>query len=126
MEEEKPVDVTNSILNSTKKRVGLLPDIKEFDSDIISCINYSIATLRQLGIGPQDKTYVVDGEEQTYSDYLGEGSNETSLVKEYLANKVRLMFDPPQSSIVLEAIKAIIKETECRLSYQVDPMNTFE
>lgn len=126
--EENPIeiDIKDSILNSTKKQLGILPDMTDFDVDILICINSAIATLRQLGVGPQDSVYIVEDATQTYSDYLGEDSNETSMVKGYLYQKTKLMFDPPQSSIVTEAIKSMIKETECRLLYQVDPEDTFE
>lgn len=126
--DENPIeiDVKDSILNSTKKQLGILPDMTDFDTDILICINSAITTLRQIGVGPQDLVYTVEDATQTYDDYLGEGSNEIAIVKGYLAQKVKLMFDPPQSSIVMEAVKSMIKETECRLSYQVDPEDTFE
>lgn len=120
------VDVKDSILNSTKKQLGILPDMIDFDTDILICINSAIATLRQLGVGPQDSVYVVEDHTQTYNDYLGDGSNEIPIVKGYLYQKTKLMFDPPQSSIVTEVFKTMIKETECRLLYQVDPDDTFE
>ena len=126
--DENPIEICikDSILNSTKKQLGILPDMTDFDTDILICINSAIATLRQLGVGPQDSVYIVEDVTQTYDDYLGEGSNEIAMVKGYLYQKTKLMFDPPQSSIVMEAMKAMIKETECRLSYQVDPEDTFE
>lgn len=126
--EENPIeiDIKDSILNSTKKQLGILPDMTDFDTDILICINSAISTLRQLGVGPQDSVYTVEDASQTYNDYLGEGSNEMPMVKGYLYQKTKLMFDPPQSSIVFEAIKSMIKETECRLLYQVDPEDTFE
>lgn len=120
------VGPNSSILNLTKKRLGILPDTKEFDQDILMCINASISILRQIGVGPQDIVFFVNDDTQTYADYLGEDSNEIPLVMEYLSQKAKLMFDPPQSSIVSEAIKSMIKETECRLQYQVDPVTTFE
>lgn len=128
MSEEKPVeiDINDSILNSVKKQLGILPDMTDFDTDIIICINSAIATLRQLGVGPQSQVFVVEDAKQTYDDYLGPGSNEIPMVKLYLFQKTKLMFDPPQSSIVMEAIKSIIKETESRLLYQVDPDDTFD
>lgn len=120
------IDSNNSILNLTKKRLGILPDTKEFDQDILMCINASISVLRQIGVGPQDYVFMVKDETQTYADFLGEDSNEIPLVMEYLSQKAKLMFDPPQSSIVSEAIKEMIKETEWRLQTQVDPITTFE
>ena len=44
--------MTNSILDSVKKVLGISPEYTEFDVDIIMHINTVFATLRQLGIGP--------------------------------------------------------------------------
>lgn len=126
--EETPVviDIKDSILNSVKKQLGILPEMTEFDSDIIMNINAGILTLKQLGVGPQDTPFVVEDETQTYVDFLGQDSPETSYVKMYLFYKTKLGFDPPQSSIVTESIKAMIAETEWRLNVQVDSRSTFE
>lgn len=114
-----------SILNSVKKLLGILPETTEFDPDIIMNINAAISTLRQIGVGPNEP-YLVTDAEQTFSSFLGEDSKETSLVKMYLFYKTKIGFDPPQSSIVMESIKEMIKETEWRLNVQVDSENTFE
>lgn len=128
MKEETPfvIDIKKSILNSVKKQLGILPEMKEFDPDIIMNINAAILTLKQLGVGPQDDVFTVEDETQTYDDFLGEGSKETPYVKMYLFYKTKLVFDPPQSSIVAEAIKQNITETEWRLNVQVDSRRTFE
>lgn len=128
MEEETPVviDIKDSILNSVKKQLGILPEMTEFDADITMNINAAILTLKQIGVGPQDMPFIVEDETQTYDDFLGVNCPETPYVKMYLFYKTKLGFDPPQSSIVAESIKSIIAETECRLNYQVDSRDTFE
>lgn len=126
MEENKKVDVKSSILNSVKKQLGLLPELKEFDSDIIMNINAAILTLKQIGVGPQDFPFTVEDESQTYDDYLGLNSPETPYVKMYLFYKTKVSFDPPQNSIVMNAYEKNIAEIESRLSYQVDSRATFE
>lgn len=126
MDEENVVRIEDSILYSVKKQLGILPEFKEFDPDIIMHINAAISTLRQLGVGPQDSLYVVTDETQTYSDFLGEECAETSQVKTYLFYKCRFGFDPPQSSVAMEALKTLIAEAEWRLNVQVDPSDTFE
>lgn len=123
-EDEPGTKVEDSILNSVKKLLGIEPDYTEFDVDIMLNINASISTLSQIGVGPYDG-YIVTGADNTYDDYLGEDCPETSMVKMYLFYKTKLGFDPPQSSIVAEAIKEAIKETEWRLNVQVDPMDSF-
>lgn len=118
-------EVTESILDSVKKLLGLDPEFTEFDPDILMNINAAIFTLRQLGVGPDDG-YTVTSREQTYEDFLGEDNKEIPQVKMYLVYKTRLGFDPPSSSFVLESIKEMIREAEWRLNAQVDPKTTFE
>lgn len=116
--------VKESILNSVKKLLGIPIDIHEFDSDIIVNINAAIFTLRQIGVGPENMFEVVD-EKQTYDDFLGENNKEIPQVKMYLFYKTKLSFDPPTSGTVIECMKEFIRESECRLSYQVDPCDVF-
>lgn len=127
-ENELPVNpeipIADSILNSVKKLLGIEPDCIDFDVDVMIHINAALLTLSQLGVGryyPYQITSALD----TYADYLGADSPEIPLVKTYLFQKTKLGFDPPQSSIVAESIKEMIRETEWRLNVQVDPKNTF-
>ena len=41
-------------------------------------------------------------------------------VKTYIYLKVRLIFDPPTSGIVMDSISSTIKELECRLNTQYE------
>lgn len=120
------IDVKDSILNSVKKQLGLFPEQKEFDPEIIMNINSAILTLKQIGVGPQFEPFVVEDDTQTYTDYLGVDSQEIAYVKMYLFYKTKMSFDPPMSSIVAEAMKAQISELEWRLNVQVDPYTTFQ
>ncbi len=125
-EEANEIDIKESILNSVKKQLGILPEMKEFDQDIVMNINAAILTLKQIGVGPQDYLFILEDERQTYSDFLGEGNMEIPYVKMYLFYKTKISFDPPQSSIVLESLKSLASEIEWRLNVQVDSRNTFE
>lgn len=123
-EEESSVKVEDSILNSVKKMLGIEPDYTDFDLDIMIQINAAFFTLRQIGVGPSDG-YEITGPNETYNDYLGEGNKERNQVKAYLFYKTKIGFDPPQSSIVLEAFKQLIQEAEWRMNVQVDSSDTF-
>ncbi len=114
-------NVSESILNSVKKLIGIEPSDKSFDVDIILNINAGIFTLNQLGI--LTKGYSVTSENDTYSDFLGDNISEdvVNQVKMYLVYKTRLGFDPPSSSIVMECVKELAKEAEWRLNASVDP-----
>lgn len=111
-----------SILNSIKKLLGIAEDYDYFDSDIIMHINSVFATLTQLGVGPEDG-FSIDDESEKWEDFLPEERMLHS-VKSYMFMKVKLMFDPPLSSAVIECTKEQIKELEWRLQVAVDSTNT--
>ena len=111
-----------SILNSIKKLIGIAEDYDHFDSDIIMHINSVFATLTQLGVGPEDG-FSINDESEKWEDFLPEERMLHS-VKSYMFMKVKLMFDPPLSSAVIECTKEQIKELEWRLQVAVDSANT--
>ena len=111
-----------SILNSIKKLLGIAEDYDYFDSDIIMHINSVFATLTQLGVGPEDG-FSIDDESEKWEDFLPEERMLHS-VTSYMFMKVKLMFDPPLSSAVIECTKEQIKELEWRLQVAVDSANT--
>ena len=111
-----------SILNSIKKLLGIAEDYDYFDSDIIMHINSVFATLTQLGVGPEDG-FSINDESEKWEDFLPEERMLHS-VKSYMFMKVKLMFDPPLSSAVIECTKEQIKELEWRLQVAVDSANT--
>lgn len=113
------ITVTDSILNSVKKLLGLNPEITDFDVDILMNINAAIFTLTQLGVGPKGG-FTVSSAEDTYASFLGEGNKEINQVKMYLYYKTRLSFDPPTNASVLESLKEAIKEAEWRLNLNVE------
>ena len=109
----------NSILTSIKKLLGITSEDTSFDDDIIMNINSTFMILRQLGVGPVEGFSISDNT-TTWTDYL-EDISKLELVKTYIYKKVRLMFDPPQSGIAVEALKNEIAEYEWRLNVEVDP-----
>lgn len=121
VEETSSNDVSKSILNSVKKLLGLLPETKEFDADILMNINAAIFTLQQIGIGSSEQLFIVEDETQTYEIFLGEDTNKLeSQVKMYLYYKTKLAFDPPQNGSLFESLKEMIKEAEWRLNTEVE------
>lgn len=114
----------NSILNSIKKLLGIEENYTQFDQDIIMNVNMALNTLTQIGVGPS-KGFVIKGEEETLEDFVGDDPR-FELIRTYLYLRTRIIFDPPSSSYVLQAYKDQIAELESRLSYQVDPIGTFE
>lgn len=117
---ESPDAPKNSILNDVKKMVGIDRSFHAFDMDLIIHINSVFLILNQLGVS-DDKIFSIEGEEETWSDFFS-GSEETpALVKSYMYLKVRLLFDPPSTGVLHEAMERQIKEFEWRLNVQVDP-----
>lgn len=107
-----------SILTSIKKLLGITEDYEHFDADIIMHINSVFMILNQLGVGPE-KGFSISDETATWNDYLPDGSN-LEAVKSYIHLKVKLLFDPPLSSSVMESMQHMINELEWRLNVQAE------
>lgn len=106
--------MSDSILTSTKKVIGIDAAYTAFDEDIIMHINSAFSTLNQLGIGPVDGFAIVDAT-ATWASFLN-GNNRFNSVKTYVYMNVRMVFDPPTTSYFLTALQEQIKETVWRLS----------
>ena len=103
-----------SILTSIKKLLGITEDYEDFDQDIIMHINSVMMVLNQIGVGPTN-CFSIKDKTSTWSDFLSDETNLES-VKTYIYLKVRLLFDPPSNSQVLESINRIANEFEWRLN----------
>lgn len=108
-----------SILTSIKKMLGIAEDYTHFDPDIIMHINTVFMVLNQLGVGPA-KCFVIEDDTSTWSDFIPR-DQDVEAVKSYIYLRVRLLFDPPASSTVMQSIKQAIDEYEWRLNVMVDP-----
>lgn len=106
--------MTGSILNNTKKILGLEPFYSPFDLDIIIHINAAFSVLNQLGIGP-DVGFSIEDESTEWDAFITP-ENQKHLVKTYIYLKVRMVFDPPQTSYLITAMEKQIAEIEWRLS----------
>lgn len=109
-------DVTDSILLSTKKLLGIDPTMDMFDLDVTMNVNSALANLNQIGIGPHEGFYV-NGPAETWTEFLGH-NNMTVLqnVKQYVYIWVKRVFDPPGATNHLAALDNTIKELEWRIS----------
>lgn len=107
-----------SILETIKKLLGIDPSYNQFDTDVIMGINSAFMSLNQLGVGP-DTCFSISGSTKTWGDFFGERIDLDG-VKMYIYLKVRLSFDPPQNSFLVESINKEISELEWRLNVQAD------
>ena len=105
--------MTDSILDSVKKMCNVAEDDPSFDQDLILYINSALMTIMQEWHGMDHAFRVVDGSE-TWDDLLADDTDFEG-VKEFVGLKVRLVFDPPTSSSVMEALKSEIENLEWRL-----------
>ena len=111
-----------SILTSVKKMLGIPEDYEHFDADIIMHINSVFMILTQLGVGPAEGFTIMD-EDAIWSDFIQDKKTIES-VKSYMYLKVRLLFDPPLSSAVLDSMNRLISELEWRLNVEADPQTS--
>lgn len=103
-----------SILISTKKILGLAQDYTPFDLDVITHINSSFSVLSQLGIGPEEG-YSIDDELDVWGNF-NVPEVQLHVVKSYIYLRVRLLFDPPATSYMIDSAKRQLDELEWRLN----------
>jgi hypothetical protein len=103
-----------SILKSTKKVLGIGLDDDSFDLDVITHINSALSNLSQLGVGPEEGVFIED--DTTDWDALGiESVPILSQTKTLIYLRVRVLFDPPQTSFLQDALAKQILEHEWRI-----------
>ena len=108
----------DSILTSIKKLLGIPEEYEQFDADITMHINSVFMILNLLGVGPKDG-FAIKDKTTTWNEFVAESDN-LEAVRSYVYMKVRLIFDPPLSSAVTDAINRNISELEWRLNVAVD------
>ncbi len=106
--------MSDSILISTKKVLGIQEDYTAFDADILMHINTVFSILNQLGIGPEDG-FSIEDSSPTWDAFLGTDTRLNS-VKTYIYIRVRLLFDPPSTSYLIDSLKQQFKELEWRMN----------
>lgn len=98
--------------------LGLNDDITAFDTELIVHINAVFTILNQLGVGP-DEGLMIYGYDETW-DQLTDQVPLATMVKELIYLKVRMIFDPPASSVVADAYNQRIAELEWRMNIQAE------
>lgn len=108
----------DSILTSIKKLLGITEEYTHFDEDLIIHINSALMILNQLGVGPEEGFSIKD-DSAIWSDFISDDQS-IEAVKSYVYLKVKLMFDSPLSSAVIESINRMIGELEWRLNVKAE------
>lgn len=120
--------VTQSILTSIKKILNIPESDTSFDVDILFHINSVFASLNQLGIGPEEG-FMIEDAEAVWADFLGTDPRLNS-VKTYVHLRVKVLFDPPQTSFLGDSLDKQIQKLEWLLNVQregdawTDPFQT--
>lgn len=108
----------DSILGTIKTMLGLTSDVTAFDQELITHINSMFTILNQLDIGP-DAGFMIYGYDEVWGDFV-EDVTLTTMVREFIYLKVRMIFDPPASSVVSDAFNQRIAELEWRMNIQAE------
>ena len=114
----------DSILTSIKELLGIAEDYEHFDQDLIIHINSVLSVLTQLGVGPSEG-FSIEDENATWNDFIPEDKRLSS-IRSYVYMKVKLLFDPPLSSSVMESMNRMISEFEWRLNVAAEPTQSNE
>ncbi|NLB48621.1 MAG: hypothetical protein GX813_02090 [Erysipelotrichia bacterium] len=98
--------------------LGIQHNYEHFDPELILHINSVFMVLNQLGLGPSVGFFIVDYTSK-WNQFLDNSTN-FEAIKNYTYLRVRILFDPPSSSFVLDAMERQIKEFEWRLKLQME------
>lgn len=112
----------DSILLTIKTMLDVEEEDESFDSIITAHINTALMALNQLGVGPPDTGVVIEGNDEKWDlIFTVHPTLNVQSVKSYIYLKVKLLFDPPAASYVIEAYNRQLSEIETRLLMEVDP-----
>lgn len=107
----------DSILASIKRTMpnsSIPEDYDVYDQELLTDINTELAILQQLGVGPLDTVFVVTGTGETWRDFVDDPEL-LSLIPQYVALRVKMIFDTSKSSTAVEQQKDKSKELEFRI-----------
>lgn len=109
----------DSILQSVKKDLGIAQEYTHFDEELIMNINSIFSVLRQLGVGPVEG-FKISNSSDVWGNFIDAEDERLEYIKTYISKRVKILFDPPLNSAVLEATKTVLSELEWRINVDVD------
>lgn len=109
--------VDDSILDTTKRQLGLDLEDSSFDSELITHVNSIFFVLNQLGVGPEEGFSIIDRNDK-WSAFTG--ADQIHAVRTYMGLKVRLIFDPPPTGPSTEAMERQANQMEWRLNIHME------
>ena len=105
----------SDIITDVKQMVGASIYDNSFDVNIVIAINSALAVLSDIGISEVDDTCLNVDDVMKWDELL-KGRTDIEYIKSYIHLKVKMLFDPPSSSALLDAYNRQIAEFEWRLS----------
>ena len=105
----------DDIITDVKQMLGASIYDNSFDVNIVIAINSALAVLSDIGISEADNVCLEIGDTATWDDLL-QGRTDIEYIKSYIYLKVKMLFDPPSSSALLDAYNRQIAEFEWRLN----------
>lgn len=110
--------MNESILTSIKAQLGIQEEYTAFDQQLIMHINSVFMVLNQLGVGPA-AGFVISDKTSVWCDFLPSDKN-LEATKSYVGMRVKMLFDPPTTSVVAESMNRMINEFEWRLNAETE------
>lgn len=114
-------DILNTnILEDVKTMLGgIFKEYTHFNMEILLHINSVVATVTQLGAGPEDGVIIT--EESIWSD-VTDNTTLLNLIRSYISLKVKLKFDLTTNASLYNMLAEETKELEWRIEIQADSM----
>lgn len=105
-----------SILTSIKKALGIEAEYTHFDPDIIMHINSAFLTIKQL-IHHMDTPFKIEDASAIWDD-MPVDIDELENIKSIVFYRVKLAFDPPTSSFLVDSMHRMSTEDEWRANVE--------
>lgn len=121
---EPTTSLSESILLTVKRDIGVEDDDTAFDSEIIRDINSYLQILWFQNVGVSG--FKVTNAEQTWAEFLGPHADDLQMAVSYICKKVRLAFDPPTNSSLYNAYKEQADELGWYLGVESDILEGYE
>lgn len=100
----------SSILVDVRAMNDVNKESSAFDDQLIPLINSYLFRSAQAGVG--QKGFMIHNTTPTWRDFVGENAENYAAIKNYIGIRVKLIFDPPENSALLSALKEEARELE--------------
>lgn len=104
------------VLSDVKVLLGVDPENKDFDAVLIMHINSAFMRLDQIMSINYSPHFRIKGEDETWEMFCD--IEKFGMIPSYVSSKVRLLWDPPQTSYTLTSLQDSITEMEWALIAQ--------